>query len=166
MKEKIKFQVQLTTKELWQFSMYHANSGLMGAFNLIFTALAFALLVIRWGSLTNGNRLLLCCCLLIFTVLQPLILYSKVRKQAKAPVIQSPMNLSFDKEGLEVEQNGQGAKFTWAQMGRIDRKPTMVEVYMDRVHAYLLPKKAMAGKEEAFYQLVREQLPKERRRGI
>ncbi len=42
----------------------------------------------------------------------------------------------------------------------------MVVVYMDRVHAYLLPKKAMAGKEEAFYQLVREQLPKERRRGI
>lgn len=166
MKEEIKFKVQLTTKELWQFSMYHANSGVMGVFNLIFTALAFVLLVIRWGSLTNGNRLLLCCCMLIFTVLQPAILYSKVRKQAKAPAIQFPMNLTFDQEGLRVEQNGHEAKFAWEQMGRMDKKFTMVILYMDRVHAYLLPKKAMAGQEEVFCQLVQKYLPKERRRGI
>ncbi len=166
MNEQIKFEIKLKTKDLWQFSMYHANSGTMGVFNLIFTVLAFVLLVFRWNVITNGNRLLLVCCLMIFTVLQPLLLYNKVRKQAKLPMFQRPMYLTFDEKGLNVEQGEQKAEFAWEQMGRMDKKPTMVVLYMDRVHAYLLPKNVLGEQEKVFYDLVKTHLPKERRRGF
>lgn len=166
MKKEMKFEVRLTAKELWQFSMYHANAGFTGGFNLIFTAAAAFLLVFRWGSLTPAYRLLLFGCLLIFTVLQPLLLYGKVRKQAKTPAISQPMYLTFGREGLQVEQNGQTADFTWEQMGRMDKKPSLVILYMDRVHAYLLPEKVLGDRKEEFFAMAGEHLSKAQRRGF
>ncbi len=162
----MKFEVKLTVKELWQFSMYHANGGATGLFNLIFTVAALFLLIFRWGSLTPAYRLLLFACVLIFTVLQPLLLYSKVRKQAKTPAMAEPMYLTFEEEGLKVEQNGQEAAFAWEQMGRMDKKPTLIVLYMDRIHAYLLPRKLLGDQEEDFFAMVKNHLPKEKRRGF
>ncbi len=166
MTKEMRFEVKLTAKELWQFSMYHANAGATGLFNLIFTAAALFLLVVRWGTLTAAYRLLLFGCVLIFTVLQPLLLYGKVRRQAKTPAMAEPMYLTFKEDGLKVEQHGQEAVFAWNQMGRMDKKPAMVVLYMDRVHAYLLPRKILGEQEEAFLEMVKTYLPKERRKGF
>lgn len=164
--EQLKFEVKLTVKDLWAFSMYHANAGFRGIFNLLFTAAALFLLVFRWGSLPVSTRLLLLLCVLLFTVWQPFLLFTKARRQAKAPVIRDAMTLTFGQEGLTVEQSGQTAAFAWDQMGRMDRMPTMIVLYMDRIHAYLLPKSVTGDREEALCELAREHLPKERRRKI
>lgn len=166
MKKELCFEVKLDVKDLWQFSMYHANAGMLGIVNLLFTLAALFLIVTRWGMLTTPYRALLVVCALMFTVWQPLLLYHKARKQAKATAVKEPMILVFGEEGLKVEQNGQEALFAWDQMGRLDKMPTMVILYMDRVHAYLLPKSVMGNREEEFYEMVREYLPKERRRRI
>lgn len=166
MKKELCFEVKLDVKDLWQFSMYHANAGMLGIVNLLFTLAALFLIVTRWGMLTTPYRALLVVCALMFTVWQPLLLYHKARKQAKATAVKEPMMLVFGEEGLKVEQNGQEALFAWDQMGRLDKMPTMVILYMDRVHAYLLPKSVMGNREEEFYEMVREYLPKERRRRI
>ena len=166
MNEEMKFEVRLTAKELWLFSMYHANSGIMGLFNLLFTLAALFLLVFRWGDLTVAYRFLMFGCALIFTVLQPLLLYGKVRRQAQNTAMQQPMYLTFHKNGLKVEQRDQEAEFTWEQMGRMDKKWSMTVLYMDRVHAYLLPKKVLGDQEEKFFAMAKEHLPKERRKGF
>ena len=166
MEKELQFEVKLGVKDLWQFSMYHANAGMLGIVNLLFTLAALFLIVTRWGTLTVPYRLLLVVCALMFTVWQPLLLYNKARKQAKSPAVKEPMSLTFGEEGLKVSQNGQEVEFAWEQMGRLDKMPTMVILYMDRVHAYLLPKSVMGAQEEPFYEVVRAHLPKERRRRI
>ena len=166
MEPELKFEVRLTAKELWAFSMYHANGGMRGIFNLLFTAVALFLLIVKWSVLPVSSRILLIVCLLLFTVWQPVLLYTKARKQAKTAAVRDAMNLTFDGEGLKVEQNGQTAAFTWDQMGRMDRMPTMIVLYMDRVHAYLLPKSVTGEQEEALCEMARKYLPKERRRKI
>lgn len=166
MEKELKFEMHLTAKNLWQFSMYHANGGMQGIFNVIFTVAPLFLLAARWSTLTVSYRLLLVGCAMIFTVLQPLLLYNKARRQAKAPVIRMPMFLTFREKGLLVEQSDQKAEFTWDQIARVSRKPTMIILYMDRVHAYLLPKDALGDQEEAFCEMARRYVPKERLRGI
>ena len=37
--------LRITAKDLWMFSMYHANAGFMGMFNLIFSLAALYLLI-------------------------------------------------------------------------------------------------------------------------
>lgn len=160
----LRFAVNLTAKDLWQFSMYHSNSGFMGVFNVLFTLGCLYLLVSGWGTLSIPYRVVLAAGALMFTVWQPFLLYRKARRQAKGPAVKEPMVLSFDEEGLIVEQSGQTAEFSWEQMARMDRLPKMAVLYMDRVHAYLLPVRVMGGDGEQLYELARTHLPKERRR--
>lgn len=108
------------------------------------------------------QRLLLVLCALIFTVWQPMLLYGKARRQAKLPAVSQTMYLSFDPEGVHVEQNGQNADFTWEQVGRIVELKKMTIIYMDRVHAFLLPERFLEGQQEEFSKLVAQYLPKGR----
>lgn len=158
--------LHITAKELWIFSMYHANAGFMGIFNVLFSLAALYLLIFRWSSTTVPYRCLLVVCALIFTVWQPFLLWMKAAKQAKRPAVKNPMRLRFDDEMLTVSQEENLADFTWEQMGRLDAKPSMYILYMDRVHAYLIPKAALKNQEEAFRELVTVHLPKEKRRKI
>lgn len=162
----IRFEVRLDAGDLWKFSMYHSMGGFKGVFNLAFTLAALYVLVVRWSVLTVPYRLLLVGCALLFTVWQPFLLYSKARKQAKLPVMQQPMILTFGEEGLRVEQNEQQVNFTWEQMGRMDRVSTMIVLYMDRVHAYLLPDSVMGEQKEAFLEMARTYLKPNQRRKI
>lgn len=164
MKENLDFQVKLTAKDLWQFSMYHAYAGASGVFCLIFTLASLFLLVTRWGFLNIFQRVMLVVCALIFTVWQPVLLYLKAGRQAKKTSVSMPMSLCFGKEGLTVRQDGQTAEFAWEQIGRVDRMKTMAILYMDRVHAYLIPQSVMGQNEEAFYELMKEHLPQGRSR--
>ncbi len=164
--KKLSVTLEVTARDLWRFSMHHSNSGMLGIFNLIFTAAALFLLVVRWGGLPVSQRLLLVFCASIFTVWQPLMLYRRACRQAKAPHMNQPMDLTFSEEGLLVEQNGQSASFEWGQMARVDKLPSMVIIYMDRVHAYLLPNETLGQQQEAFLEMVRTHVPKTRRRRI
>ena len=102
----------------------------------------------------------------MFTVWQPFLLWLKAGKQAKRPAVKTPMRLVFTDEKLTVSQAENSADFNWEEMGRLDAKPAMYILYMDRDHAYLIPKTALAEQEEAFRELVTAHLPKERRRKI
>lgn len=160
------FSVRLGAKDLWKFSMYHSMGGMKGVFNLMFTGVALFLLVARWGELSGGYRALLAVCALIFPVWQPVLLYSKARKQARLPVMQNPMTLTFSEEGLKVEQNEQQVKFQWEQIGRMDAVPSMIVIYMDRVHAYLLPDSVTGEQKEPFCEMARTYLKPSQRRKI
>ena len=166
MKKTIKFEIQVTAKLLWRFSMYHTNRGATGLFNLIFTVAALALLVTRWGVSSGMYRFTMLFCAMIFTVLQPLMLYRKATAQARQPALKEPMALEFSEEGLLVRQMEQEAQFAWDQIGRIDKTRKMIIVYMDRIHAYLIPEELYADNLEEFTALLHEYLPKERLKRI
>ena len=117
--------LHITAKDLWAFSMYHANAGFMGIFNGLFSLAALYLLIFRWNTTTVPYRCLLVVCALIFTVWQPCLLWLKASKQAKRPAVKNPMRLMFDQEKLTVSQEDNSADFTWEQMGRLDAKPSM-----------------------------------------
>lgn len=158
--------VNLTAKDLWKFSMYHSNKGGLGIFNVIFSLAAIFLLITSWGSNTALYRGLLIICALMFTVWQPSLLYLKAAKQAKSPVIKNPMGLSFSREGIVVTQKEERLELLWENIGRVEAVKGMLIVYMDRVHAYLLPDSVTGEKKEALCELFRESLPAERRKRI
>ena len=77
-----RFHIQMQAKDLWKFSMYHANKGYLLVFNVLFTLASLYLLVTKWGETGAAYRLLLLVCVMMFTVWQPGILFLKALKQA------------------------------------------------------------------------------------
>ncbi len=165
-KDPIEIEVKLTAKDLWKFSMYHSYRGLQGLFNIIFSVAAVFLLITTWNSNSASYRVLLIVCALMFTVWQPGILYLKALKQAKNPAIQNAMTLTFDENGIMVSQGEEILEIKWENIGKVDRMKDMMIVYMDRVHAYLLPDSVTGEKKTAIRGLIKEKLPPERRKRI
>lgn len=165
-KQPIVIEVKLTAKDLWKFSMYHSYRGMQGLFNIIFSAAAVFLLITTWSSNSTSYRVLLVVCALMFTVWQPGILYLKALKQAKTPMFQNIMTLSFGEEGILVSQGEDSLPIAWENISKVDRVRDMMILYMDRVHAYLLPDSVVGEKKAAVRGLIKEKLPPERRKRI
>ena len=81
-------------------------------------------------------------------------------------MIQNPMTLSFDEEGILVSQGKENLPIAWENVGKVDRGKDMMILYMDRVHAYLLPDSIMGEKKADIRGLMKEKLPPERRKRI
>lgn len=164
--ETFEFHMEMTAKNLWYFSMYHANKGYLGAFNLIFTMASAYLLVTTWAEQTTAYRMLLILCVTMFTVWQPGQLYLKAKRQSVMAVMKQPIQFTCSKELLCVKQGDQNQELTWDQVVKVVRTRQMLVVYMDRIHAFLISNESMGDQRDAFCQMLKETVPKERRKGI
>lgn len=165
-KERYQFRVEMNEKNLWMFSLYHANRGFLGVFNVLFSLASLYLLVTTWTYVPTPNRILLIVCVLLFTVYQPLTLLLKAKKQASLAVMKEPITMTFTREEITVCQGEQEQTITWDQVVRAAGTKRMLMFYMDRIHAFLLPSEFMEGEREGLCEMLREVLPKERRRRI
>ena len=164
--ETIRFRIQITAKDLWMFSMYHSNKGYLGVFNLFFTLASLWILVTRWSDVTVAYRILLLICVLMFTVWQPALLYMKAAKQAKTKAVKEPMDMTCSKEEILIEQAGQSQEITWDQIVKVEQVRGLLIIYMGRVHAYLIPEQAAAVCRDQLLEIIRANLPVERRKKI
>lgn len=77
------FKIRLTAKDLYQFSMTHAYNGQSGIFTVI-CVLVGIMMVFRGTAAGGGMYYAMLGVLMIalFTIVTPLILYMKAKKQA------------------------------------------------------------------------------------
>lgn len=164
----MKFSVKMTSKDLFEFSMYNSYSGGMGLFNVIFTAAALALLIFtwNWGGISIYQKLILVFCCLIFTVIQPLMLHFKAKKQAEMIGFSAPVNLTFTDENILVEQAGVEGDMDWSRIWKVVRIPSMMIIKVGPSHGYLIPNRSMDGQEEALVALFRSKLPEKKTKGL
>lgn len=165
-KEVYEFRVEMSEKNLWYFSLYHANRGFFGIFNVLFSLASLYLLITTWNSIPVANRVLLIICVMLFTVYQPLQLRLKAKKQASLAVMKEPVTMAFTRAGFTVRQAGQEQQLKWDQVVRVESTNKMLMFYMDRIHAFLLPVGFMGGEREVFCKMLKEVLPKERRKRL
>ncbi len=164
--KEIRFRVRLTANDLWRFSMYHANKGYLGFFNVFFTLGALFLLIFKGTQMLLPQRLLLVVCALMFTVWQPMLLWVKARKQASGKSMKEAIDMTFSDGGIRVEQGGEELELRWDDLRQVKRIPGELILYTDRIHAYLLPDTAVGGQREELVKLLREKLPREKCRRI
>ena len=94
------YTYRTTARDLWQLSMYYIYGSMAGLCNIIFTVAAFALVFSRWDQAQGFMRCLIVlgCCL--FTVIQPLMIYGKAKKQAAG--ITQDTQVAIDDKGLHI----------------------------------------------------------------
>lgn len=156
----------MTEKDLFDFSMYVSYSGIMGIMNLFFTVAALVILVVTWGWVTIYQKLLLVFCMTIFTVIQPLLLRHKAKKQAEQVGFSMPITLTLTDEKLAVEQAGVTGDFTWNQVWEVVRIKTMFIIKTGPTHGYLIPNASVAGREQEFMDLCRRNLSAKKTKGL
>ena len=122
-----KYTYRTTARDLWQLSMYYIYGSLAGLCNIIFTVAAFALGFSRWDQAQGIVRCLIVlgCCL--FTVIQPLMIYAKAKKQAAG--ITQDTQVSIDDNGLYIRVG--------VEVGKKDIQETCHDYHIQRYHPWI-----------------------------
>ncbi len=144
-----KYTYRTTARDLWQLSMYYIYGSLAGLCNIIFTVAAFALGFSRWDQAQGLMRCLIVlgCCL--FTVIQPLMIYVKAKKQTAG--ITQDTQVTIDDNGLHIRVGNDTSDLPWNSVKRISRKPAMIIVFSDTTHGFVFTNRVLGNEKEEFY---------------
>lgn len=144
-----KYTYRTTARDLWQLSTYYIYGSLAGLCNIIFTVAAFALGFSRWDQAQGIVRCLIVlgCCL--FTVIQPLMIYAKAKKQAAG--ITQDTQVSIDDNGLYIRVGDDTSQLPWKSVKRISRKPAMIIIFSDTTHGFIFTNRVLGNEKEEFY---------------
>ena len=144
-----KYTYRTTARDLWQLSMYYIYGSLAGLCNIILTVAAFALGFSRWDQAQGIVRCLIVlgCCL--FTVIQPLMIYAKAKKQAAG--ITQDTQVSIDDNGLYIRVGDDTSQLPWKSVKRISRKPAMIIIFSDTTHGFIFTNRVLGNEKEEFY---------------
>lgn len=140
MKE-IQFDVDLTVPDLYAFSMRHTYFSISGVFGLVISIGSLLICALRYSVMDRTALVALIIIGLLFTVVQPLMLYSKAvaqRKQNKD--INAPLHYRLGEEGIEVSQGEQSAFVNWYDVRKMVQTSKAIYLYMSPVRAFIFPK--------------------------
>lgn len=146
---KYEYTYKNTASELWQLSMYQMYGSIVGMCNLVFTFGMGALLISKRNSSSKifiGILTLLVCW---FPIIQPFLIYKKCQKQENA--ITDNTNIIFDDIGIQAKFGNQKANIPWKKINKISKKPTMIIVFTDGNHGYVLSNKVLKTDKESLY---------------
>jgi hypothetical protein len=102
------------------------------------------------------QRGLLAVLALLFTVLQPLMLASKGKRQLAMEEFQIPFHYSFDENGVTISQQDQTQSFSWEEIRKVVFRRDAIYVYMSAVSAFVVPKEQCGGQFDELVHLMRE----------
>ena len=147
MKE-VKFSVQITVKDMFAFLMHHSYRGVSLLADAIVTFGAIGLLIAGFGKGDPVKTVALIFVAMLFTVVHPLQLYSKARKQVtKNEVFKKPLDYVLTDEGITLSQDTESQSITWGDVYQVKEYKSQILVYTGRVYAFIWPKRELAGCE-------------------
>ena len=164
----MKICVNMTARDLIDFSMYNSYSGLTGIINVVFTVGALAVLFVTWNwpTVTGFQRILLVFCALIFSVVQPLLLMNKSKKQAASAGFSAPITLTLSDKTFTVEQGGATGDLEWKQVWKVICIRNLYIIKVGPTRAYLIPKRAVEGREKELESILKRNLPAGKTKGL
>lgn len=158
MKE-VKFSVQITVKDMFAFLMHHSYRGMSLIADAIVTFGAIGLLIAGFGKGDMGKTVALIFVALLFTVVHPLQLYFRAKKQVtKNEVFKNPLDYVLTDEGISMSQGEETQAFAWEDVYQIKEYRSQILVYTGRVYACIWPKRALADCENEVRELFRKHL--------
>lgn len=159
--EDIRFQVDLSVSELYMFSMRHTYFSASGIFGLLLSFGCLAACAVRYEVLDGSAKLALLIIGLLFTVVQPVMLYGKAFMQRmRNQDINAPLQYRVGEEGIEVSQGEQQVQVPWYDVRKMVQSKKAVYLYMSPVRAFIFPRKQCGERYDELIALIKQMLKK------
>lgn len=141
-----------TGKDIWQLSMYSIYSSMAGMCNGIFTVAMIMLAYVRWDVSGLIFKILVLLGCFLFPVIQPLVIYWRAKKAAYG--IKQDTQIGFDEVGIHIKSGSESHMILWNHIKRIVKRPTMILIFSDSTHGFVLTNRVLKGQRNDCYQYV------------
>ena len=157
MEKEIKVTITVTAKDLFWFMLQHTYRSVGGVLSLLFSLAAFGMLLYCFDSVDFPYQVVLIISSLLFTVINPFLLFLRSAKQVKKNAAFSvPIEYIFTKKGFTMQQGDQRADALWSDLWRVRDGKHYLYLYGNSIRANIVPKSQLNGQAQALSQLIKE----------
>ncbi|MFV0466992.1 MAG: YcxB family protein [Lachnospiraceae bacterium] len=156
----MEFDVSLTERDIYHFSMYHAYlGGMQGVSSIVIAVLIFTIATITAGTTQFLYTILYFVFSIVFLVYIPVTLKLRAKQQMKSSgILSRPLHYKVDDEGIKVIQDEASAQLGWEQIYKVAATKRNLLIYSNRVHAYIIPRNQIEDNYDEFQRLARKKL--------
>lgn len=157
------FDVDLQLDDLYRYTMRHTYFQLSGVFGILISVGSLVLCFLNRRIYSSSTIFVLIFVGLLFTVIQPVMLYSKCKMQIKKNKgINAPLHYTLSEQGIEIEQQDQSAEVKWYDVRKVVKARAGLYIYMSPARAFIFPKKQCGQEYEEIASMVAAQVKKYR----
>jgi hypothetical protein len=153
---KFTFKYRTRAFDLWQLSMYGIYASMLGLVNIIFTIAMILLSIQFWTDVTVFIKLAMVISMCLFTVIQPLAVLFKAKKQASLTPYE--FEITFEDKGIHIKTEKASSDLKWSAIGGILKKSSLIVVLSSEQHGFILNNKVLGDQKTAFYDYVRSKI--------
>lgn len=160
----IKIEVLMTAKIMYNYVLQHTYTSIGGILGVVFGIVSGVWGVEKFLSdgLSEVSAALVVLCFM-FIVVNPIMLWSKARKQVKhTPAFQKPICYELNDTGIVVSQDGQENTMPWEQVMKVTATNMSVIIYFSRMRAFILPKAAFGENYTKALELIFTHVPSQK----
>ncbi len=152
------YEVLIGVRDMRHFVIRHMYRSFTGWFGLIISAAALVMLVMGWNVYGNMEKIALIVLSLLFTVVQPVQLLMKAKRQVLSQeTFKTPIIYNLCRDGIVVRQDEQKVSIMWDDISKFVETRKAFFLYTSPVRAFIFPKDAVGDAGE-FSNIVREAL--------
>lgn len=161
----MKFKTTIHTNEIFAFLMRYSYAGIIGKIGPAISLVAAVVFVKNLPNFSgNETKMIINAILaLLFTVINPILLYLKAKQQKLTnKAYKSEMLYELNEEGIKLFVGEQEGGIPWDLIVKIEETKTLYLLYTTRVNAFLWPKKDMGEQEEKLMAYVLKHIDRKR----
>lgn len=134
------FKVNITVKDIFCFLMNNTYRKLTGVIWIIFSIVVLGVAIYTWGDVKIANSILLIVMSLLYTVVNPIMLYLKAKAQVKNnDYFNNELMYKTDSKGITVSQGAESTTIKWDEMWKAVKYGQIAVVYVTTIRAFILP---------------------------
>ncbi len=153
-KKEFHYRFQIRASDLWQVRMYYAYASYLAVVNITCIVASVVLIAALWQTSSGWFRGIMLAFVSLFTIVQPLVIYLNCLAQAKQN--EEELDLTFHDKGLTIRILGEKEKHPWTDIVNVSVKPTLVIVYTDASHGYILTNRVLGDTRKDFLAFLKE----------
>ena len=162
MQKKISFQVKIGVKDLYHFLMSYNYKSFGGIFGLFISVVCLVYLAISFQDNSSGANLLFLFLGLLFTVIQPFMLFQKAAQQATtSPAFREPLEYELNEDGVVIRQKSEEVPVSWDAIVKIVEDKKQILIYTSRVNACIWPKEQFEDQVEEVKEMISSSVEKQ-----
>ena len=138
----MKFRYHITAADLFCFLEYHVWHSMSCLMAVMIPVLAIVGGIVSFHAQNTKRGVIYLVIGLGFTLAFHIqLLYRSIRQAKMSQSLAGQLAMELKEEGLVILQGEQTAEVAWKDMGKLRKTGSLILLYTDPIHSYLIPKK-------------------------
>ena len=154
--QQISISVHMKVGYMYSFLFQHLHRSFKGIFGVCISVAALVAFAMSFdGTADTTRKVVLLVIGLLFTVVNPILLFMKAWQQVKlSPIYKKPLEYTFSESGMKVAQEENEQFVTWNQVLEIRKTPTVLVIYTSRNAGSIIAFREMGNQRKELEEII------------